>query len=393
MAEASELRLTRAEFAAAVRVYYRQAAWFFSIALLGLFLTFGVISLLINVLEEHGVSRDSLWTVALSFLSLGYMFVVAGLADWLIHRSRVKCASCRAPLLYRSHVVLVTGRCEKCAHPVFADEGLAVERQAESRESGLVSQADVEAAGAAARRNAIRPALKWAVSGAVLLGGGAAAYFMLQPVVESSLGEMWAPFLQPVLIAPGMAVLFWTMAVWARHRFHSCWHCPNCGEGLGQFALQTGNCSSCGQRAVSDPFPGMEPREDRPAAPAAGWTIADFHAVARRRHSRLWIGCFIGVPVALAIVLPLSNSSATSLSEAWGVSDGLVGIGMIVAVLSIQFGGVIWWQRRSSRGLLCPACDRELLQMHSLVVSSRRCYHCGSVVLRDGEASGGEAAV
>lgn len=373
MSETTELRLTREDFAARVRVFNRRSQAFLLLFFAGMIPVFWGISVLVDIMERHGIPRESLWNIPVFFLVLVYMLGAAGLADWFVQRTKLKCANCQTPLLRHSNLILVTGRCPECAQPVFANREAAVESRTESLVSGLVSQADIVDAGSTAHRKAIRPALTWAISGAVLIGVAAAANALMQPVVATVLGKVWAPFLWPVLLAPGLVGLFWACIIYERRASQSGQTCPRCGEQLTGYAAQTGNCSTCGQRAVSDPFPGMELTAEGAASPVTGWTVAEFRAISSGREGRLAKGFLIplGLGMVVCILSRLFENSPLVSIFSW-VALPLAGISL-------------WWLFRGvSRDLRCPACERELWAMCGLVISSRRCYHCGSVVLRDG---------
>lgn len=382
MAENPETHVTRAELAAAVRQFTRRSLVLLFLGAAGVIPVMWGISALIDMMVPYGFPRDPVWRIPAFFLALVPLFGVAGMTDWLMQRTKLTCASCQTRLVKHSSLVLVTGRCPECAQPVFADREAAVEPQTESFDSDLASQADIADAGAAAHRKAVRAALTWALSGAALIGVAAAANAAMRPVVETVLGEVWTPFLWPVLLAPGLVGLFWACVIYERRTSQSGRSCPRCGDELSRYAEQTGNCSSCGQRAVSDPFPGMEPSRDGVWSSGRGWTVAEFRAISSGREDRL-VKVFlvpIGVGMIGVILCRLFEGSPAVSIYSW--------VALPPAV--IWFG---WFIHKEQRRLQCPECGKELLQMHSLVVSSRRCYHCGSVVLRDGDATVEQAAV
>jgi hypothetical protein len=129
--------------------------------------------------------------------------------------------------------------------------------------------------------------------------------------------------------------------------------------------------------AVIDPSLGMTLAPEPCRQPK--WSIAEFRQTAKRRFGRRWIGCLVGGGLA-------SGGLALFLAM-FSLENATAGMGGMVGILSLQCGGVLFWQWHLARGLRCPECDGELLQLYRLVISSHRCYHCGSTVLGS-DASG-----
>lgn len=244
----------------------------------------------------------------------------------------------------------------------------------------LLSRVELGEAERHARRAAVRPALAWSISGALLLLVGNGFARGLAERVGPALGETWLPFLVPALQAPGIAVGLWAFAVWGRLTRISR-PCPRCSMAIAprDFASITGRCSHCGEVAIDDPFPGMSPLPNDEPRPS--WTVPEFSQLAERRRKRLWIGCFLGAGLACLWIAPFlvacRSERDVSHSPAMWTAYFICMIGMMV----VQCGGAWLWQRYSERGLHCRECDGELLFFYRLVVSSSRCYHCGSAVL------------
>jgi hypothetical protein len=243
------------------------------------------------------------------------------------------------------------------------------------------------------QRRSLRPALPWAGAGGLLLVAGGLAGPWLRESFGDRLGEIWAPFLAPVLLFPAIPVGFWSLAVYGRG-LRPVLKCPHCQHPISANdpAAVTGNCPNCGERAVQDPKCGLAARAEAEAN--MRWSVVDFRTLANLRTNRLWIGCFIGGALAAAwsipflVLLDLDGAPRDSIFALTAHFICMAGLPLF------QCGGVLFWHRYSARDLRCPRCERDLLGLHGLVISSRRCFHCGSVVLRPVRegAGGGKAS-
>jgi ribosomal protein S27E len=289
------------------------------------------------------------------------------------------------------YIVIVTGRCPKCAATLFEDEAAARPQQgAEVTGATLLTQAELLAAERGVRRAAAPGTIKWVLAGAILLALGGASAVLVKDVVASRLGEVWAPFVFPVFLAPGIVVGSWAVAVCGRDLVVVAKRCPHCSARItaGGYAVITGNCSQCGQQVVSDPFPGMQPTLPMQGVPQ--WSPAEFREMAQPCGERLWIGCLVGAGLNFLWCAPLLMAISAGLKPGSSLERSAVLFAWALAIGFCQYGGVVLWRWYSACDIRCPACQRDLVDRYRLVISSHRCYHCGATVL---EPHNGEASV
>jgi len=275
---------------------------------------------------------------------------------------------------------IVTGRCRHCAASLFDDEPIELDAPEDVPIIELLTFAELGAEEHHALVAAIRPALSCALSGALLAVIGGVSAPWVKELLDTRLDEIWVPFVAPVLLAPGITVGFWALVVWARHLRVSR-RCPLCAAPVPAhgYASITGNCSSCGRRVVSDPYPGSLIHRHASLNPT--WSIAGFRNLAKYRHDRLWIGCLLGGGLASVWAAPFFIALATA-GRSQITPEGLTAYFICMAgIILFQCGGALIWHWYSARGLRCPDCKDELLQFYGLVISSQRCYHCGATVL------------
>jgi hypothetical protein len=277
--------------------------------------------------------------------------------------------------------VIVTGRCSKCAATLFEDDaGSIPEERAEVTGATLLTRAELLAAESDAQRSARPRTIKWALCGGLLLALGGVSGALLKGVLASRLGDLWTPFVVPVLVAPGIAVGFWAIVVWDRVSSVARL-CPHCSAEVTPqgYASVTGNCSRCGEQAVSDPFPGMSPTS--PTRGMSQWSLTEFRGLAQPCRDRLWIGCLLGAGLNFLWCVPVLMAIPANARLGNSLVPSVAYIACVAGMLICQCGGVLFWQRYSGRRTRCPACQRELVQFCELVISSRRCYHCGTTVI------------
>jgi hypothetical protein len=386
-------RISRTELGQLLAIDRRRANRCLFALIVGLVILIAGLMVAATAMNRSGVPLNSAWRT-LPFV-LPFSFIPAFIfgIGWLDRSALAKCPGCHDPFYRRmdGYYAIVSGRCPQCALTLFTDES------AESRDEELPSpvrltRSDIRAAERQAHRVALRTALKWGASGVVLLVAGYISTTFVQDLVAERWGDVWTPFVAVVLVAPGIAIAGWALAIYDRRLPRSASpraSCPHCDAVLSDVALVTGNCSTCGKPAVADPFPGMVWTTEPTAVSTAPWNVAEFYAKARYRRHRLWIGCLIGGGLAFLWALPFVwalsrfNESSVSLAEAAIFFTGFVGM------ISIQCGGVVLWHRFLARGLRCPECSRELLSLSPLLVSSQRCYHCGCRVLNEDEFGDG----
>jgi hypothetical protein len=125
-------------------------------------------------------------------------------------------------------------------------------------------------------------------------------------------------------------------------------------------------------------------------------TVEEFHTLAQRREGErrtaLRAAPVVGI---VTVILFFTLYAYLVIRVEPAIPDGLarslfrnaLPFSMACGVAAILMPLILWCERHLSRGMRCPECRGQLLRMHQVVVSSRRCYHCGSVVLREGEPS------
>jgi hypothetical protein len=130
---------------------------------------------------------------------------------------------------------------------------------------------------------------------------------------------------------------------------------------------------------VSDPFPGMPPTSPTQGVPQ--WSLTEFRGLAQPCRDRLWIGCLVGAGLNVLWCAPLFMAIAAEKRLESSLEGSAVLFAWILAIGFCQSGGVILWRWYTARGIRCPACQRNLVDRYRLVISSRRCYHCGKAVI------------
>ena len=132
----------------------------------------------------------------------------------------------------------------------------------------------------------------------------------------------------------------------------------------------------CGQQVVSDPLPGMQPTLPMQGVPQ--WSPAEFREMAQPCGERLWIGCLVGAGLNFLWCAPLLMAISAGLKPGSSLERSAVLFAWALAIGFCQCGGVVLWRWYSARGIRCPACRRNLVDFYRLVISCRRCYHCGA---------------
>jgi ribosomal protein S27E len=385
LADRQTLSLSRWQFSRIRSRGLRRAAW-------------GAVPLVVGALAlSWMISRtappvDSPWRPLPFFVLITYVLAGAGIIAWLLRNPLLHCPQCSQSLAegMAPYFAIVTGRCPKCAATIFEDDAVWIpEERAGIAGAKLLSRAELLAAESDARRSATPRTIKWGLSGALLVALGGASGALLKHVLASRLGEVWTPFVVPVLLAPGIAVGFWAVVVWDRSSAVAKL-CPHCSAEITPqgFACITGNCSRCGKKAVSDPFPGMLPIVRTNEAPE--WSLVKFRDLAKPCRDRRWIGCVVGAGLNCLWCAPLLMAIPADTRFENSLGGSAVYFACLAGITLCQCGGVLLWQRYSGRRIRCSACRRELVEFYELVISSRRCYHCGTTLL---EPHNGEASV
>lgn len=375
--------LSRTEFSKAVAASQRRMTWALVMLVAGLLLLLPIIAVVAAAMNDAGVPEHSPWR-ALPFAAvIPAMFAAMSVITHYIQKRFLKCPHCSDPLDKGNtpFFATVTGRCPNCAAPLFEDDHGSNIESHDSLCAPLLTRSDLENADIEAQNEVRRPAYVWGVAAAFLIVAGVVLAPWLPDVLAPRLGATWTPFVKPLLLSPGVIIGGWAMIV--RWRFLRVSRpCPHCGAAITPYdcASVIGNCPTCGRPAVSDPFPGMQPIPDR--QPKQQWTTAEFYNLAKRNYGRLWIGCFVGAGLAVIWVTSMRGmlpSHATCHISLYEITMFFICFG---GMLFTQCAGVLLWHCHSARHLRCSECGKELLDHYGLVVSSRRCYHCGSTVIK-----------
>jgi len=379
--------LNRAEFCASLSAFRRRGLSVGVVLVLVFFLMLWAFGAIAGAMNDAGVPLESPWRYLLIVGLLPAGFMMIWIANLCLQHPLLKCPHCSHSFAggMDPYYAIVTERCSNCAKPLFESAQPASEETPRLPDDLLLSREKLLADLANSRRAALRLTLIWGISGIILVVLGSVSGRWLSYELASQLGDVWTPFVAPALLAPGIFVAAWSLAVWSRH-FRTSRPCPHCGAPIlaSDFASITGNCSTCGHKAVSDPWPGIEPSDDRAAV--SKWSAIEFQRVAKPLHDRLWIGCLVGGGFAalwlslLYSMSPSGGNTQISLNSLWGATVFVFGFG---GMLLFQCTGVLLWHWYSARQLRCPKCHSELVHVYRLVVSSKRCYHCGATVIHD----------
>lgn len=368
---------THAEFRHALSTDRRRMVWVFVVTGVLVALMFAGMIVSKPYFDRAGVPAGSETRLIPLYITAPIPLIsLLGGIWWIERRSLTKCQECRQANYSRNdpYIAMATGRCPHCAAPLFELD--ASDNGQQSREQRELNRVKRRAEGRAMMLGSLRPMWLWAIGGGGLLAVGIAMIPWVKAAADPYLGEVWTPFVDCALVAPGIIVGGWSLVAWERSLKVDTRECPHCEESVSYWTGLTGNCSTCGLPAVDDPFPGMQPQSDTGRSTSL-WTIFEFRHDAKQQSGRRWIGCLVGVGFALAWVVPFF------LIRFWlWPSDEVRGIDFLGYIgLAVQVLGPVWWDRRLARNLRCPDCDRELLYYYPLTISTQRCYHCGCHVL------------
>lgn len=373
------LRASRDAFRHALAADRRRMVWVFIVTGVLVVLMFAGMFVSEAYSDRTGIPAGSTTRlIPLYFMAPIPVISLIGGIGWTERRSHAKCQECRHALFsnHDPYIAMATGRCPHCAADLFELDASDNGQQTADSEARARDRAQRRAEGKAMLLGSLRGVWPWAAGGGGLLVVGIVMIPSVKAALAPYLGEVWLPFVDIALVAPGIIVGGWSIAAWERSLTRPPRECPHCDEALGSWADRTGNCSACGLPAVDEPFPGMQ-SQSHTGSSASRWTIAEFRTDAKQRSSRQWIGCFVGVGFALAWIVPffLVRFWLWPSSEMRGVDIlGFTG-------LALQALGPVWWDRRLARNLRCPDCERELLHYYRLTISTQHCYHCGSHAL------------
>jgi hypothetical protein len=161
--------LTRQQFDRLWSRVQRRMAWVLGVG----FVTFILAMLLTGpAMMRAGIASDSIWRGLPAIVVILVAFFVF---VWLCQDPRLRCPNCKQSLVggMSPYIVIVTGRCPKCAATLFEDEAAASAQQsAEVKGATLLTQAELLAAERGVRRPAAPGTMKWVLTGAILLALG-----------------------------------------------------------------------------------------------------------------------------------------------------------------------------------------------------------------------------
>lgn len=155
--------------------------------------------------------------------------------------------------------------------------------------------------------------------------------------------------------------------------------CPECGDTLWhRLTLRmTGNCTSCGHRALVDPL--ITQASHRETVERL-LTRGEFRRRSRAIQMRAPLCCLAGGAAAfLWIGAVFWQASASGRSHLRDELDPLTA-GLACFGVAIQIGVVVWTEHRLKRRLACHACDQPL-SLTRLIQATGCCTNCGRQVL------------
>lgn len=349
----------------------------------GVLLVVGAIAYVSAQMRAAQVEDNALWGLLMMGTLLAPVFGGVILLDRYVTRNSPKCPNCNKTMLFnrREAPVLLTGRCPHCAACLFQGEAELIDPASGSTEGKLLLRDELQEARRAANRRAVKPMLKWASSGVVLLVSAGVINVVLGNWINQEFGEVWSPIIRCSLTFPGVIVGSWAMIVGTRASSGYA-RCPRCGDEISArgIATQTGYCSKCGQRAVQDPWPGMAASVTQAEEPA--WSIEKYRSIAHRlnRHRNMSLVAgqvmfLLNLPVLILLEVIDRDGNVSG-----GMRNSLFVVGLILLPL-VALACCATWARHRLHQLDCPHCRRTLASSYWLVISTRRCVHCGEVVL------------
>ncbi len=330
----------------------------------------------------HLGPTGSHWSAAMAIIFLIAVPVWTIHSFWRAEKTVPRCVHCEVPYGRSMNTVVVTGCCPRCSEFQFFVPPVAdVPAQSETTDSNLVSMALTDEEAQRLLKELKQIVLRWLLGGAITSAVGLLLGLLVIQLFD--MGKEWTQILLPYFVSPGVAIAFWS-AIRMERRYHKTIpSCPHCGAKLLGMARRTGYCDECGFRAVEDPQPGLTPWPEN--WKNIRWSIADFARKAPRRSRQCFaflISCFASMFVLLMIgtrlaLFPDDDPNLLSYREMLRLfSTGLLTIGLPLGILAIGTD-------RLTRDFRCPTCRKSLLEVNHTVISSRRCYHCGTEVLAE----------
>lgn len=385
--------LQRSQFAASLAAERRRFGWWTCCGTTGFMTLMAVMSAIDDLINESSLRRSLMLDMRFIAAAAVYLIGGAAFAYWSGDRSTLKCARCKSPLALSAHV-LVCGRCWKCGVRVFTDDDSSRSPVHAPTTRKLLTLAEFQSLRQRWSKISCLPALFWS-------GGGLALLLLSVKWWPRTVPRLAVPLPAPLILAHpplslicGIAVLGWVTYLLLREA-RPCAPCPHCGDSLSECVGRTGHCSTCGRPALSNPHPGLEPRQPAASATARLWTTPDFYFLAKRGESDQRIGYWVAL--ALTIGTFIAAFLLIFLLIAFRVPElfpslpprtqyNLLFPPLVIPILAVPGTWLWWWNRRLTRDIRCPECRGELLGMYKLVISSHRCYRCGSVVLHEESA-------
>jgi hypothetical protein len=359
--------------------------WYLSVA----FPLFLVLPSAAEAIEHASFDGERGWKLRLGacvVMALVGMVILA----WLhLAKHSLRCSAC-GRLLAMNGTLIVCGRCQTCGVRLFADDGTE-DHPSEARPmTGLLMHADFQTMSQRRPTGWYVPGLIWGISGFVLIMAAGKNWERLYPILPAQISWNWLLLLRPIVLGSGLLTVGRIAYLLVRDSLRPHVPCPRCGGSLALLVAKTGNCSECGEPAIRDPFPGLQPRDPVLTTSDAGWTVAAFRALVNRRPGNHWRFGVFGLAIAAGMIIVVASFSIPAFD---GIDRQLIPLLFMLSFMTIPMvlaiSLTIGWNMWRSRDVRCPECRGELLLFHALVVSSRRCYHCGSVVLDIDELSRG----
>ncbi|WP_339750146.1 hypothetical protein [uncultured Rubinisphaera sp.] len=377
--------ITRKQFRKTCSEYRYRAGWSISLIIIWCIVVFGCIVFINVEMCKNGIQEGSFWRALLFLSGIPAFWGGCWVSTLFLPQSKFKCTHCNVGLELsgmKPFYIMATGRCQNCTEPIFVAEKKPDDVLAHSNLEGkLHSRTEIRARSKLAFKSALQRLWKWPLIGFALTILGASTGKLLAVSLLPQIGEMWTPFVAPLLTFPGIILFFSSILVLAR-RSETSKPCPHCGSPVSGngFAALTGYCDECGKPAICDPHPGLEPSHNDLSIDK--WSTKEFYAIAKSRHERNWIGCLIGFGFALIWLVPFFwLLDWQRAGQPLTLYEFSLIVTIHVGMLMFQLAGMFLWELRSFHDHRCPACKSNLMHFSGLVISSKRCCYCGTKII------------
>lgn len=297
-------------------------------------------------------------------------FVIAGLLSfffpllitvvWMsigLSRHSLDCPACHCRLgrFPQLSEVIATRRCVNCQNVIVGPEGELVQ---------LTEAVQPRATRDSRQLRQLLLLGSWWFGGLLALVIARLLLDRFELWLTIQLGEIVIPYVMPIVSVPGLVLLGWGLLRVVKRIEQRDHKCPVCQKPLYEDTVQsTGCCSGCG--AVLRP--------DRVVvtvdSPVDGsLTLSEFCKRTKTSGPNTWM-------LLTGYVLMFSGMLLAASFGPW-LLYGSCGI------ILLMFLAVAHKRQRISRAVTCPACSRSLFPNRWRAISTRRCGHCGSKVIR-----------